>query len=164
MKNDTLWQIRTAQIKDLSAITSLAGEVFSIYGNYREYLPYWASVPQVDTLVAEVAGELIGFMMLIPLQEPQPPYTRYADVLAIAISPQYQRQGLGTELLRLATKIAQEQDKKLKLQELRLTVADTNIAAQTLFQRMGFKFSGKVEGLYEGGQKALRMYRPLQND
>jgi ribosomal protein S18 acetylase RimI-like enzyme len=164
MKNDTLWQIRPAQAKDLAAITALAGEVFSIYGNYREYLPYWASVPQVDTLVAEVAGELIAFLMLIPLQDQKPPYTRYADVLAIAISPKYQRQGLGTQLLNFAVKIAREQRGKLKLQELRLTVADTNIAAQTLFQHMGFKFSQEPDGLYEGGQKALRMYHPLDDD
>jgi ribosomal protein S18 acetylase RimI-like enzyme len=47
-----------------------------------------------------------------------------------------------------------------RIASLRLTVAETNIGAQRLYARHGFRM---VDGsaTYDRGQKALRMARPL---
>ncbi|MBL8149875.1 MAG: GNAT family N-acetyltransferase [Blastocatellia bacterium] len=150
-------KIRTFYKNDRQAIEELSGEVFSIYGNYRKYLPEWIDVPDVLTIVAELDSLLVGFIVVGIFQEVESSF--YADILAIAVHPLFQRQGMGRTLLTEVISMI-EQQTTLKIKDIRLTVADSNLAGQSLFKKLGFTFSGR-EGLYEGGQTALRMSRPL---
>lgn len=82
-----------------------------------------------------------------------------ADLLALAVLPDFQRAGIGTRLLHHVIDVAQ----KLvpgPTATLRLTVAEHNRGAQRLYARNAFTI---VDGTakYDRGQRALRMVRPL---
>src|SRR5262249_11771375 len=156
------YKIRPARTADRKAIAEISEKVFSIYGNYREYLPTWTTVPDIVTMIAESDGEPAGFLMIGFFEARDNSRLRYADILAIAVDPTRQGRGLGKSLLSSAILMLEGKRKVFGISEVRLTVADSNSRAQGLFQRFGFDFTGEADGRYEGGQTALRMRRPLK--
>jgi ribosomal protein S18 acetylase RimI-like enzyme len=64
-------------------------------------------------------------------------------IASLEILPEYQRRGIGTEILRQLTAAAQRQLKPVALQVLK-----TNIAARSLYQRMGFGVTGENDTHY----------------
>ncbi len=150
-------EVRLLRPQELEIIADISGEAFDIYGSYRTLLPDWAQSPGVLTLVADVGGQVVGFLMLAILEDS----CCYADVLAIAVRSKYRSLGLGTALLYTALRMVEEQASVYQIEEVRLTVADTNVHGQNLFKKYGFRFTGESEGLYDGGQRALRMVRPV---
>jgi ribosomal protein S18 acetylase RimI-like enzyme len=83
-----------------------------------------------------------------------------ADLLALAVLPDFQRRGLGGKLLNHVIEVAERVAPSSRITALRLTVAETNVSAQRLYARAGFRV---VDGsaTYDRGQRALRMARPL---
>lgn len=64
-------------------------------------------------------------------------------IASLEILPEYQRRGIGTEILRQLIAVAQRQSKPVALQVLK-----TNIAARSLYQRMGFGITGENDTHY----------------
>src|SRR5262249_2862670 len=85
----------------------------------------------------------------------------YADVLAIAVLPEWRSRGVGRQLLQRAIESGREARRTLDVRDIRLTVADTNVRAQAMFEREGFEHRSEEPGRYDGGQVALRMGRAL---
>jgi ribosomal protein S18 acetylase RimI-like enzyme len=83
-----------------------------------------------------------------------------ADLLALAVLSAFQRRGIGSKLLTHVIEVAERVAPSSRITTLRLTVAETNVAAQRLYARAGFRV---VDGsaTYDRGQRALRMVRPL---
>ncbi len=83
-----------------------------------------------------------------------------ADLLALAVLPQYQKKGIGTKLLEHVIEVAERVAPSSHITQLRLTVAEHNTGAQRLYARAGFHV---VDGAahYDRGQRALRMVRQL---
>ena len=83
-----------------------------------------------------------------------------ADLLALAVLPAFQRRGIGSKLLAHVIEVAERVAPSSRISALRRTVAETNVAAQRLYERAGFRI---VEGsaTYDRGQRALRMARRL---
>jgi ribosomal protein S18 acetylase RimI-like enzyme len=152
-------KIRSAKLQDRAAIAALSGKALGIYGNYRQYLPDWARIPEVVTLLAESDDKLLGFVMMAVFEGRTPPHARYVDILAIAVQPAWQGRGVGQRLLASALRMIEEQHEALAVKEVKLSVADTNRRGQAFFKSFGFEFTGETEGRYEGGQQALRMRR-----
>ncbi|MBI5447340.1 MAG: ribosomal protein S18-alanine N-acetyltransferase [Gammaproteobacteria bacterium] len=69
------------------------------------------------------------------------------EILNIAIHPQYRRQGLGEFLL---TRVLKEAKQKA-VQTLFLEVRKSNLAAQTLYHKMGFHQVGVRAAYYPSG-------------
>lgn len=86
--------------------------------------------------------------------------TLVADLLALAVLPIYQRNGIGTRLLHHVIEIA-ERITPIHTGTLRLTVAENNRGAQRLYARNAFTVADGT-AVYAGGQRALRMVRVLQ--
>lgn len=149
-------EVRLLRPEDLESIADISEEAFDIYGSYRTLISNWAQIPDILTLVADIDGQVVGFLMLALFEDS----CCYADVLAIAVRSGYRSLGCGTTLLYTALQILEEQA-EYKIEEVRLTVADTNTHGQNLFRKYGFRFTGESEGLYDGGQRALRMVRPI---
>jgi ribosomal protein S18 acetylase RimI-like enzyme len=84
-----------------------------------------------------------------------------ADLLAIAVHPNYQRMGIGRTLLDFAIRMAELASRARRVQEIQLTVADTNAVGQRLFTSSGFQILNQHHGFYDGGQRAIRMTRAL---
>jgi len=73
-----------------------------------------------------------------------------ADLLNICIHPQYQHQGLGTQLFDYLTKQLQT----LNLDTLFIEVRASNETAFLFYQKLGFKLIGLRKKYYSNGEDA----------
>lgn len=154
-------RIRPGTPADRPFVRELSAEAFAPFGDYRELLPRWTAEPGVVTYLAE-DGELpAGFVMVGFYYGDEKRTWVYADVLAIAVTPELRGRGLGRQLLRRALDAAAEARATLDVRDVRLTVADSNGLAQDLFRSEGFESTTEEHGRYDGGQRALRMRRRI---
>ncbi|MGH9460119.1 MAG: GNAT family N-acetyltransferase [Vicinamibacteria bacterium] len=151
---------RPAQPQDRHFVRELGERVFSIYGSYDRYLVEWFETRGVVTLMAEIDQTPVGLAMLMAYPNPANRTEALADLLAIAVTPEYQSQGIGTLLLEKSIEQAPLLDATIPIREIHLSVAENNARGQRLFSRYGFRYS-REEGLYPAGQRALHMSRSL---
>ena len=135
--------------------------VFSHLGDYGRILPSWLLHDGVLTHIAEEQGRAVGYTMLgfYPLSDGSNGVV--ADLLAIAVATDAQGRGIGKLLLEHAVKHVQTAQRRMKVREVRLSVADSNLRARRLFQQLDFKLVPGEHGFYDGGQVALHMSRKL---
>jgi ribosomal protein S18 acetylase RimI-like enzyme len=150
--------IRRGRPDDEPFIRDLAGEVFSVYGDYRPLLPKWFRVPGVETFVGEHDCLPLGYVMIAFFQDGP---SLVGDVLAIAVAPGHQRQGIGRALLHHAIDVCEAATGPGGVHAIRLSVAATNAPARHLFLSCGFRELDGDFGVYDGVQKALHMERLL---
>lgn len=144
-------EIRRSRADDEPFLRELSRTAFGIYGPYEKWIPEWADYPGVLTYVGERDACRAGFHMLTFYREA--PLVYVGDLVAIAVQPDQQGAGLGSELLFHAQHLTQ----RLGAVALTLSVADTNHAAQRLFARHGFRPVEGEFGTYECGQKTVKM-------
>jgi len=153
------FHIRRGGSADVAFVRTVAEQVFSHFGDYGRILPTWLLHDGVLTHVAEDDGHPVGYTMLGFYPIPNDEFV--ADLLAIAVSPDAQGQGVGRRLLEHAIAQAHAAQRRLPLHELRLSVADTNLRARRLFHQFSFKHVHGDHGFYDGGQLALHLSRKL---
>ncbi len=126
------------------------GDLFEIYST-KEVIENTSQAPflsrqQVDalfspnnrhTLVAEDHDRVVGNVSLIL---PTKPREKHCAAVAIAVDPQYHRQGIGEALLREAIEQA---DQWFNLVRLELDVLSNNSAAIALYEKLGFEREGE---------------------
>jgi ribosomal-protein-alanine N-acetyltransferase len=102
-------------------------------------------------LKAQVDEQLVGFIAGEPHAA-----DGYAWIITLGVLPNYQRRGIGAQLLAAA-------EARLSVPVLRLTVRASNQGAQALYQKMGYKSQYTVERYYVGGETGIVMekYRSL---
>jgi ribosomal protein S18 acetylase RimI-like enzyme len=152
--------IRRAELADHPWIIATGAEAYRDLGDYTRILPSWLEQPGVLAWIdQDHAGYGRGFAMLGFYSEDFSSQV-VADLLALAVLPAFQNHGLGTKLLHHVIEVAERVAPTSKIASLRLTVAETNVAAQRLYARNGFRI---VDGsaTYDRGQRALRMAREL---
>jgi ribosomal-protein-alanine N-acetyltransferase len=142
------YSIRPANKEDYGFICTLSSEVFSEFGEYEEIVPQWLVNPYVITAISLEKRHSLGFAML---------YTLSGEILAIAVSPEYQRKGIGTALFTYIEGIASQ----LGITRLLLHTALENEMAQLFFQNVSFKVIGEQERYYPRGQTALIMSKDI---
>jgi len=163
--------IRRAELADHPWIVATGAEAYADLGDYTRILPSWLEQPGVLAWIDQDLGNhgrgfaMLGFYLepnALPVTVPQTMQSSQvvADLLALAVLPAYQRNGLGTKLLHHVIDVAERVAPSSKINALRLTVAETNTSAQQLYVRNGFRV---VDGsaTYDRGQRALRMVRTL---
>ena len=153
--------IRRAEAADHPWIIASGAEAYRDLGDYTRILPSWLEQPGVLAWIDhDLQGRGRAFAMLGFYMEPNSNAEVVADLLALAVLPAYQRRGIGTKLLAHVIEVAERVAPSSRISALRLTVAESNIAAQRLYARAGFRI---VEGsaTYDRGQRALRMARKL---
>jgi ribosomal protein S18 acetylase RimI-like enzyme len=160
--------IRQANAGDRDWIRDVAAEVYRNLGDYGAIIPSWLDHSGVLAFVDEGRGrggrsERRGFTLLgfyIP-EADHGAELRVADLLAIAVAPAFQGRGIGKALLSHAVAIAREFLRARAAPEIRLTVAEGNQRALALFSQAGFSALDQDYGAYDGGQRAIRMFRSL---
>lgn len=107
----------------------------------------------VKGILASQGGRDLGFALTRSV-------AREAEMLTFCVSPARRRQGLGLLLLsRTVEGLAREGAEALYLE-----VAESNLAARSLYGRSGFTASGRRPGYYasaNGGEDALVLKRVL---
>ncbi|HEY3357094.1 MAG TPA: N-acetyltransferase [Polyangia bacterium] len=151
--------IRLATARDTEAVRVISEQVFSYLGDYGTYLPRYLEDAWVTTSVDETAGVVRGFVMVGLAPSRRAGAGAVADLLAIAVAPEFQRQGLGTAFLAHAFVLAADLQERYGVTEMELSVADANPGAQRFFARHGFRVVDAAEGRYPAGQVAIRMAR-----
>jgi ribosomal protein S18 acetylase RimI-like enzyme len=154
--------IRRAEVADHAWIIATGAEAYRDLGDYTRILPSWLERPGVLAWIDhDLRGRGRAFAMLgFYMEAPNPSAEVVADLLALAVLPACQRRGLGKKLLTHVIEVAERVAPSSRITALRLSVAETNTAAQRLYARAGFRV---VDGsaTYDRGQRALRMARPL---
>ena len=148
-------RIRQGAARDRSFIRKLSARVFARFGDYEITLPVMAGRPGVYTLIAEEDLESIGFAMYT-FEAPAA-----ADLLAIAVLPEWQSQGAGKLLLdrvEAEVRVCAGEDGEASV---RLSVAQDNLPAQRLFERCGYGYLPEEQGVYPGGQPSIGMWKSL---
>jgi ribosomal protein S18 acetylase RimI-like enzyme len=154
-------------VADHGWIAAVAGDVYGDLGDYATIIRSWLDHPGVLTYLDEdrpdgSPAEPRGFTLL-GFYEPSgaAPGAYVADLLAIAVSRDHQRKGIGTRLLEHAIHLAGVVSDSSRVSELRLTVSETNAVGQRFFSAHGFQVMDQDHGRYDGGQRAIRMARPV---
>jgi len=158
--------IRRAEVADYPWIIATGAEAYRDLGDYTRILPSWLEQPGVLAWIdQDMQGRGRGFAMLgFYMEDPTGSGTGVpqvvADLLALAVLPAQQRKGIGTRLLEHVIEVAERVAPSSRIDSLRLTVAETNVGAQRMYARAGFRV---IDGsaTYDRGQRALRMARPL---
>ena len=148
--------IKPAQKNDAEFIQNLSKRVFNQYGPYDKTLVRWYISGITTTVVATMDNRPVGFAMSGRSFQYDPTLRVY-ELLAIAVEPAVQKQGIGSLLLKeIKTKV-----KTLQAEKLVLHTAADNLPAQRLFKKHGFVISEARYGFYPEGQDALMMVRDL---
>ncbi len=156
--------IRRAEVSDHPWIVATGAEAYADLGDYTRILPSWLDQAGVLAWIDhDLQGRGRGFAMLGFYMEAGTagaPAQVVADLLALAVLPSQRGHGIGGRLLAHVIGVAERVAPTSNITALRLSVAETNTAAQRMYARAGFRM---VEGAatYDSGQCALRMARPL---
>lgn len=109
------------------------------------------SRPVDGFIVAEENGELCGYLLGTLLMDE-------ARILLIAVKEGRRRIGIGSRLVNEYVESI-----KGRASMVRLEVRSNNLAAQTFYFKLGFRFIGMVSNYYRNGDNAYIMVKPMEN-
>ena len=112
-------------------------------------------------IVAEENGEVVGYTMC-RIETGIPSFkllgiTKKGHVISIAVSPEHQRKGIGSALMREAMQAMVN----YKAKECYLEVRASNLPAVNLYRKMEFEVARTNRGYYADGEAAYVMARKL---
>jgi ribosomal-protein-alanine N-acetyltransferase len=154
------YQVRLCDRDDITAVIDINAE--TLPEHYSDYFYYEILTEFPETfLVAELDGSVVGYVMcrieygFSHLRRLG--LARKGHVVSIAVREAHRGKGVGTLLMRTC------QDAMLKkaATESYLEVRVSNTEAVALYQRLGYKVSGRLEAYYKDGEAALLMASQL---
>lgn len=145
-------QFRTAVADDLKPLVALENRCFDSDQLSRRSFKRFIEPGAHLLRVAEVDGALVGYSLILFRRG-----TSLARLYSLALSPDFQGQGLAKPLLNDAEQVAIEHESVY----LRLEVRVDNQAAIGLYQHCGYQRFDTVADYYEDGADALRFEKRL---
>jgi ribosomal protein S18 acetylase RimI-like enzyme len=117
----------------------------------------WFATGMTVTRIALTGGAPVGFVMVGRwLQEPAG--ESVCELLAIAVEPDRQQEGIGRRLLQEI----ETATRQLGEERLVLHTAVDNVSAQKLFSKAGYKPCAIKRKFYPAGQHALMMCKEMK--
>lgn len=98
----------------------------------------WLGDPDIDTLVADSHGALVGFSTLRPCTEPDLDADTHGEMPTLYVHPEYWRLGYGRQLCLETLRRAGERG----FSAVVLWVVDVNEGARIFYESLGFRFDG----------------------
>jgi ribosomal-protein-alanine N-acetyltransferase len=95
-------------------------------------------------LVAERRGQVLGYTVAGAHHD-------RAHIFSLAVIEEWRRRHVGLKLMRVLT----ENLRSKAVREIVLEVAEANVAARTLYERLGFKRAYIIRGYYKNGEDAV---------
>ena len=148
---------RPARRSDKGFIAQLSGKVFSLYGPYRDMVSQWFATGMTLARIALMNGAPAGFAM-VGRWLGEESGESVCELLAIAVEPDRQQQGIGGRLLEEMEK----ETGQLGEGTLVLHTAIENLSAQKLFSKAGYRPCGIKRQFYPAGQDAIMMYKEIK--
>ena len=150
------YEIRQCDREDIPAVIDI--NLKTLPEHYTEYFYYEILTEFPETfLVAELAGELVGYIMcrieygFSHLRRLG--LARKGHVVSVAVRAEHRGKGIGSRLI-----MASHQEMvRRSATESYLEVRVSNEEAIALYQKLGYKVSGRLEAYYKDGEAALLM-------
>ena len=146
-------QIRAVTAADVPALHALEQVCFDGDRLSRRRLRHWVAADNRVFLVAERAGLLLGYILVLLRRG-----TRLARLYSLAVGPDGRGQGIGRALLAAAEEASSHSGRLF----MRLEVAEGNQAAIALYQQQGYRTFGSYPNYYEDDGNALRMQKRIR--
>jgi ribosomal protein S18 acetylase RimI-like enzyme len=149
--------LRGANAGDLDIIQVIENSSFGTFD--RPFTPEifraFLSENPLGFRVAEISGRIVGYCYTTPLRRKIFGRRYEATICSLAVSPESRRKGTGTILVRdsiESVRSAGRPDTVLKLQ-----VSESNLEAQGLYYKLGFRRSRLLRSYYGLGKDAIEM-------
>jgi len=125
--------LRTATEGDVPKLVELERLAFAV--------PNWPADTflQYECTVAEVGREVVGFLVSRPIFFGSATAPPEREILNLAVAPPYRRAGIATQLLHFEFR---------HIAVFLLEVRESNLAARTLYRRLGFVEISERPGYY----------------
>ena len=145
--------LHLARASDAAAIANLSRDLIEYGMRWRwteQRVAASISADNTNVLVARLDDRLTGFGIMS--------YgVHVAHLNLFAVAPEYQRTGIGRQLLRWLEKCAAVSG----IVTIALEVRAANSGAQRFYESMGYRTLVQLPGYYQGAEAALRMGRRL---
>jgi ribosomal-protein-alanine N-acetyltransferase len=143
-----LISVRPFDLDDTGDVLDMEKDVFDepspiLYSMIERY-------PSEGFLVAEYDGVVCGYLIGTVFMDE-------ARILLVGVKDGYRRKKVGTKLIEAF--IASIRDRTFMV---RLEVRVSNLAAQTFYFKMGFRFVGMIGRYYKNGENAYIMFKPME--
>lgn len=137
--------LREMTKSDLAKVLKIERESFSDPWTENMFQDLFDS-SQYKNYVAEENGQILGYMSVIA--------TFYLfEVINIAVQSESRRLGVASLLMEKVISLAKE----FSVERVFLEVRGSNLPAQNLYRKFGFKQDGVRKGYYQDGEDALLM-------
>lgn len=131
---------------DLEEVLEIERESFSLPWTKKTFINE-LSYPENVYIVARLKDEVVGYAGMRF-------YGRQAHITTIAVKPKWRGNQIGEQLLLALIEIAKDR----KAKEMILEVRASNLIAQSLYEKYGFKPVGVIPGYYlDNGEDAILM-------
>jgi [ribosomal protein S18]-alanine N-acetyltransferase len=142
--------IRSALSRDIPRIMEIERLAF---GGQWDYFQFKASMDDIFLVAADsTSGDLVGFLVACCRER-----ARWGIILRIAVHPDYQGQGLATQLLEKSFWELEKQD----MDEVELDVDILKTGALRLYEKLGFKLMATLSPDFEEDSTFFIMRRKL---
>lgn len=146
--------VRLMTLEDLDAVLAIEVVSFSSPWSRNSFVSELTLNPRATYIVAEMDGEIVGYAgMWVIFDE--------AHVTTIAVKPEARRKGIGETLMRSLAMVASLAGAARATLEVRVS----NIRAQSLYEKLGFKKAGLRKRYYQdNGEDAIIMWKEGLDD
>lgn len=144
--------IRKVQSADLPILLDLENTCFQTDRLSRRSFQRFVRHGSHDLLVAELAQEIVGYVLVLYRAG-----TSLARLYSIAVLPRFQGRRIASQLIEAA----EEAGRQSLCAFMRLEVSVNNVSAFTLYKKLGYRDIGRISGYYEDGSDAIRMERRI---
>lgn len=129
--------IRGMTEEDLEQVVELEQELFSMPWSYQGFQ---SALGREDTiyLVAEEEGRVAGYCGLMQILDE-------GDITNVAVDPSHRRKHIAQSMLSRLLELAGERG----VGQVTLEVRESNLAARSLYQKLGFAEEGLRRNFYE---------------
>ncbi len=146
---DKEWRILPASWRDLGGLQVLEKQSFP-----QDAWPIWdligiLALPNITRLKVDLRGRMIGF-----LAAEYKPKEQAVWIAVVGVLPAYQGLGIGSALLEVC-------ENSILQSTIRLCVRKSNIAAQKMYLKHGYKIDRVWNTYYHDGEDALVMEKRL---
>jgi ribosomal-protein-alanine N-acetyltransferase len=150
------YQIRRCEREDIPSVIEI--NAATLPEHYSDYFYYEILAEFPETfLVAELGGELVGYIMCRVeygfSQIRRLGLARKGHIVSVAVKDEHRGKGIGSKLV-LA--VNDEMVRKTATESY-LEVRVSNTGAIGLYEKLGYKSTGRLEAYYKDGEAALVM-------